>query len=431
MGDAWEWELADGAKIIARLEMPERIESVWLGPRLVSRSGAGGKGDEHVVPLPAPKTDRPSSPDAYRAAPPPREATIRFDAIAVFCTLRVDGVVVPPTFIPDDADVNASAPASAYERATRRKIFGMPLQRAAPLGAAMVGLLIAIAGPPAYRSVRSSRARAKIANTPAATERTEVLDAPDGSITAHYPADFDSTLDQHGAFISLHRPQKLEMIVLVSMPRTDLDDPRDLDRIMTKELEAFATRTGAAMSTTITVDGTCQGFPGVVSTAMLSKPDQSDDIPLKVATCTMLRNGRGYFFAYLVPDFLAEREEPELRRVVDATDIFDFAPPVALVPPSPRVLRPRTTFSAQGSTTILEPAPQQQQPQPQQPTARRIVRATPAGATTTAVAPLPTIRMGANGSVESAGPLHVNGVNKASDAANDQKMREYRQRVPW
>ena len=30
MGDAWEWELADGAKIIAKLELPSRIESVWL-----------------------------------------------------------------------------------------------------------------------------------------------------------------------------------------------------------------------------------------------------------------------------------------------------------------------------------------------------------------------------------------------------------------
>jgi hypothetical protein len=39
--------------------------------------------------------------------------------------------------------------------------------------------------------------------------------------------------------------------------------------------------------------------------------------------------------------------------------------------------------------------------------------------------------LGANGSVESAGPLHVNGVDKGADAANDQKMREYRQRVPW
>ena len=51
MGDAWEWELANGGKIVARLELPARIESVWLGPRLVSRSGAGGKGADHVIAL--------------------------------------------------------------------------------------------------------------------------------------------------------------------------------------------------------------------------------------------------------------------------------------------------------------------------------------------------------------------------------------------
>ena len=39
--------------------------------------------------------------------------------------------------------------------------------------------------------------------------------------------------------------------------------------------------------------------------------------------------------------------------------------------------------------------------------------------------------MGANGSVESAGPQHVNGVKKPSDAANDAKTRAYRQNVPW
>ena len=46
MGDAWEWDLADGSTILARLELPARIESVWLGQRLVSRSAKGGKGGE-------------------------------------------------------------------------------------------------------------------------------------------------------------------------------------------------------------------------------------------------------------------------------------------------------------------------------------------------------------------------------------------------
>jgi hypothetical protein len=228
------------------------------------------------------------------------------------------------------------------------------------------------------------------------------------------------------------------MIVLISSARTDVDDPRDLDRIMTKDLAAYATKTGATMSTTITVDGECHGFPGVISTATLSKPDLRTDIPLKVVGCTALQNGRGYFFAYFVPEFLTDVEEPELQRIVNATDVFDVPPPSgftisatvdinsrspldgnsgflgnrqfgAIPRPAPTTA-PITTFSNRGVRTTPTPMP-------------RPVITTPA--------PTTPIRFGANGSVESSGPQHVNGVNKASDAANDAKMRSYRQRVPW
>ncbi len=119
MGDAWEWDLPGGATIRARLELPARLESVWLGQRLGSRSAKGGKGNEHVVPLPAPEVETPRNGDA--TATPPR---------------------------------------------------------------------------PSRRPSRS-------------------IQAPDGSLVAHFPADFDATVDDQGAFLSLHRPTKLEMLVLI------------------------------------------------------------------------------------------------------------------------------------------------------------------------------------------------------------------------
>jgi hypothetical protein len=192
------------------------------------------------------------------------------------------------------------------------------------------------------------------------------------------------------------------------------------------------------MSTTITVEGECHGFPGVVSTATLSKPEEAHDIPLKVSACTAIQNGRGYFFAYFVPEFLAESREPDLQRIINATDLFDLAPRAvaaegpsfrparparepssgflqnnqfgAIPPPAPTT-PPTTTFSQRGVRTLPPPSP----PPPPRPSP----------------SPTPAIIFGANGSVEGAGPPHVNGVNKASDAANDAKARAYRQRVPW
>lgn len=182
--------------------------------------------------------------------------------------------------MPEDA-IAASCRYGA-ERAPR--ILGMQRRHAVVVLPITIALLCALVIPSTVRSVIRSRARAKIADAPTETNPTDLLWAADRSLRANFPIDFDSTVDEHGAFLSLHRPKKLEMIVLISSARSDIDDPRDLDRIMTKDLAGYATKTGATMSTTITVDGDCHAMPGVVSTATLSKPDNSDDIPLKVVS---------------------------------------------------------------------------------------------------------------------------------------------------
>ena len=151
-------------------------------------------------------------------------------------------------------------------------------------------------------------------------------------------------------------------------------------------------------------------------------------------------NGRGYFFAYLVPEFLADKEEPDLQRIVTATDLYDVAPPVVTGSADFAVnggpLNGRLTSSQGrerpgnfGFGAIPGPTATATTPRPTFTTPPRPVRPPPPRPVT--AAPLPTIRMGANGSVEGAGPQHVNGVSKSADAANDAKVRAYRQNVPW
>ena len=45
----WEWTLPDGAKVSATLDADERVESVFVGGRLVSEAPRGSKPDGHVL----------------------------------------------------------------------------------------------------------------------------------------------------------------------------------------------------------------------------------------------------------------------------------------------------------------------------------------------------------------------------------------------
>lgn len=318
MGDAWEWDLADEVKVSARIETPNHVESVWLGPRLVSRSGAGGKLADHVVQLPAPKT-QPQTAEVYRASAGPREAILTFDpAPALNVTLRVDGVIVPPTRVPDPdvlaPPLSARLLATPAIRNNKRNIIA---------GAAVALVVIgAVIGYPGISRALTARAlRNKLIDAHAEKVFTEIAFSADRSLEATFPSDFEVNVDEEGATIGLHREKKLEMLALVSMPRPDLTDPADLDKIMMADLVTYAAKTKAKMSTTITKKETCHGDPdGVVSTATMT---QLDGVDIKVVACTLLKDGRGFFFAYFVPEVIADEEEHTLRAIVDATKMYD------------------------------------------------------------------------------------------------------------
>lgn len=89
----WEWRLPHGAIVRARLELPDKVESVWVGHRLVSRATDGQKPEGHIVPLGA-------EGGAYRGASEARVVYDTFGDKLASCTLTIDGQVLAPSRSP-------------------------------------------------------------------------------------------------------------------------------------------------------------------------------------------------------------------------------------------------------------------------------------------------------------------------------------------
>ena len=86
----WEWTRASNETIVARVDPKTLVESVYVGQRLVSRSGVEGKPEGHTVTLAAGHAD-----DAYRAAAP-QELRLKFDRALMHFELRANGQLVTP-----------------------------------------------------------------------------------------------------------------------------------------------------------------------------------------------------------------------------------------------------------------------------------------------------------------------------------------------
>lgn len=87
----WTWKLPEGTDVKLGID-PSGVESVWVGPRLVSRSTPAGKPDGHLVRLPPTPTgvERPT-------------LEIVFDRARQAPTLRADGQLVSPSQRPPAA----------------------------------------------------------------------------------------------------------------------------------------------------------------------------------------------------------------------------------------------------------------------------------------------------------------------------------------
>jgi len=437
--DAWEWELAEDLKITARVQWPQRIESVWMGPRLVSRSTHGGKAEGHTVRLPPPKTAN----EAYRTAGSSGEAIVTYDEFTSAFRLEIDGRHVPLTRGPDLLPPGSFAPGSQQGGTMGGGDSGVAIFFRSQVGrVAMLGIGVVVAMGAFKLGIALTHRQPKLAA--GKTELTSTMTSEDGAIAAHYPDDFVATHELGGAAIRLHREARDELLVLAVTSTPVTQDPKALHRVVLDGLAKETKKERLELGSLKTEEGTCKGFPGMRTTTELSDGETGPGSRVKLSLCTMIRSARAYFFGYILPTDQGDGQEAELQRIVDATDIFDLPAPLASLMddhgdrPTPTQLlsfAPRTSHP--GGTARIPRAPRHFPPMPR-------VNAFPQPSPTAYVHP--NLRPGANGpqgnlTTMSArgvhpvrgpeGPPHVHGVSKAADDARDQRMRDYRDRVPW
>jgi hypothetical protein len=330
----WEWTLGASDTIIARVDAKSLVESVYVGQRLVSRSGAGGKPEGHTVTLPAARGD-----DAYRASAP-QELRLTYDPAFSQFELRANGQLVQP----------ARAPGTPLGEVPPGRVYGhMPLPAYAPqyappqessgvarvakalvlLLAVAVGAIVAISG--VRRYIAGARASAE---------------GPGGSIvastqllTATYPPGFKASqetktsLAQGGrddacpmrgctiefSLVKIQHTSRDEGLFLASFKMNGLGIGRDAWRVsnlLHEKFDELAKLRGSDYQEVDRQDGTCLGEPGAVVTGRFRHNGEDGTM----WSCTFIRDGNAFWFTtFLNTKYAAD--DPELRKIVDATTL--------------------------------------------------------------------------------------------------------------
>lgn len=282
----WEWTLHDGAKVAATLDPEEKIESVFVGGRLVSQGARGSKPDGHVLEKPA-------------------GVVVRFQQGALICILRVDGEEISPNVWP------------VRKKAERPK----PTIVALPLRAIGVAVLAAALLGGAYW-IWSSR-------TPA-TEGSSSLDASyraeNGRFVAHHPKRFVARKPQlppGASGVMLLDAEKGESIVLVAHAAADTPvEPWLVQKKLHAEALTNLPRNGPAYAETSRGDETCVGRAGAV---VLGKARTARGEAANVWSCGFSHDGAAYLFMYAVRADAASEDARKLREIVEATELTHLA----------------------------------------------------------------------------------------------------------
>jgi hypothetical protein len=271
----WEWVLG-GEVVRATLDASAGVESVLVGPRLVSRSSPGGSPDGHAVPLQA-----------------GGDARVYFNVATRECVLYLNGAAVPPVRVGSKA---SSSSASVL------------------VAVVVVGFVVLLVfGALAVYGVRQYVADSKAAQ--ATTPLSQKYDGPKGLLVAHYPADFAAQM--RGEYsLQLMRSPRDDSILLIALDEPVSTDPAELSRVALKPIIDALAEKGSA-DTARAGAGTCLGRPAYVTEGTANVGLEN----VITWSCTFVENGHGYVFFASVNKLFADADRPLLQRVIDATEI--------------------------------------------------------------------------------------------------------------
>lgn len=143
---------------------------------------------------------------------------------------------------------------------------------------------------------------------------TQSYAAPNGLITAHYPADFAAkVVGKSSLMLTRIEPDgQPELITLMSTDNPISNDTREFARVLNESEKSELTGYREASN----APKVCNGQAAVEITASW-KPDE----PLRNfrRSCTFIRNGRGYSFAYTLPEELGAPHRALLETIVEGT----------------------------------------------------------------------------------------------------------------
>lgn len=284
----WEWTLPDGVRIAATLDPSERVESVFVGDRLVSEAPRGSKPDGHVLEKPA-------------------GVVVKFQRGALICILRVDGEEVSPNVWP------------VRKRADRPK----PNLVAVPFKAIGIAAIACLAIGGAYWAWTS---RAPASDAPGSSLESAVR-AENGKFVAHHPKRFvrkRAQLPANASGVVLVDEERSESIVIIALAGEDA--PREawlVQKTLHGEALANIPRDGKLYEETARGDESCMGKPSAV---VRGKARTAKGDPANLWSCAFAHDGTAYLAMYSVRADAPSEDGRRLRDIVDATEITQLAP---------------------------------------------------------------------------------------------------------
>jgi hypothetical protein len=306
----WEYLLPTGEKLEAQLDTETLTESVYVGPRLVSRSPPGGKGEGHVVPM-----THGDGAGPFRGG---SSARVVFEHEPPSCEVSIDGrplepTVVPPVAQPPDKPPDAEVVIVREARPT--------------ISRALFAILLVAVGVPCvvFLTLRAlDRTRAKPALPLVLAKRM-----PNGSLEVRYSEDFDvTTIDAPSPgrarvvaadprdrvnVMTLDRRGRDQRVVIVAEPHPTTTDFHELHGLLANaEPQAWRPQDGKVLSLA-TGTGRCHVPNAVIAESRVDVRGTK----LRVWSCTFSVDGKAFRFVTYVHAAEAA-EEPMLRRIVES-----------------------------------------------------------------------------------------------------------------